>query len=186
MQIPEKVAVEATQDMHPEQAADLAALQSEAGTEEQAMPQGQQEAPGQDVAAEIAGLVTMLVAGLKPALPSLEKIYTKETTETAAAAIAAVCNKHGWLQGGLFGEWGVEVAAAGVLLPLGIATAKAVKADIFAAKEKTRWLQARRDSDFDQHLKSRNPDLPPGASEASPKTVTFGTAIPPEANSENQ
>lgn len=123
----------------PEQAADLAALQAAAD--------GQSPLPGSPEAAalampdqreritgEIAGLVLAFVGIAKPILPSLAEIYTAETTQAAAAAVAAVCVKHGWLDDGLMGEWGEEIAAAVVLVPLGLATAQGIRSDLAARK----------------------------------------------------
>jgi hypothetical protein len=90
--------------------------------------------PVASLADEIAGIVLSVTAVLSPALPSLKRIYTPETTRAAGAAVAAVCVKHGWLSGGLMGEWGEEITAAVVLLPLAITTYKGVKGDVEAIK----------------------------------------------------
>lgn len=125
--------------MAPEQAAELAALQAAAGGgyEGQLQQQEQQQAMGERerLAGEIAGLVLAFVSIAKPILPSLETIYTPEATGTAAAAVAGVCVKHGWLAGGLLGDWGEEIAAAVVLVPMALATAQGIKADIAAKKK---------------------------------------------------
>lgn len=118
-----------------EQAADLAALQAMAGAEPVPVDPNAPPPPAPvDLAGELAGLVTMVVGILGPAFPSLTRIYTEQTIATAAGAVAAVCNKHGWMQGGLMGEWGEEIACAVVVVPLAIATAQGVRADIEARK----------------------------------------------------
>ena len=81
-----------------EQAADFAALQAMAGPEPGEEVEAQdQQAPGVDLATEIAGLVQAAVGMLAPAFPSLPGIYTPEATQAASMAVAGVCNKHGWL-----------------------------------------------------------------------------------------
>lgn len=120
----------------PEQAADLAALQAAAASTETAPDAiDQAEAPRMDLAQEIAGLATVAVATLGPMFPSLKTIYTPEVTEAAAQAIAAVCNKHGWMQGGMMGKWGEEIACVAIVGPLALQTLQGVKADL-AAREK--------------------------------------------------
>jgi hypothetical protein len=115
-----------------EQAADLAALQRAATDVDAAAPGQAVEAveQGPDLASEIAGLMTVAVTTLKPMFPSLGRIYTAESIGAASGAIAGVCNKRGWLQGGMFGEWGEEIACVAVVGPLAIATYQGVKADI--------------------------------------------------------
>lgn len=122
--------------MTPEQAADFAALQAGAVQQETEAAALSAEPAGPDLAGEIAGLVLAFVAIAKPILPSLEGIYTPEVTAAAAGAVATVCQKHGWLAGGMMGEWGEEIAAAVVLVPLGIATARGVRGDLEAANNK--------------------------------------------------
>lgn len=120
-----------------EQAADLAALQaaaatdhSQAGGPEPTAP----AAPAPDLAAEIAGLVTVAVATLGPMFPSLKTIYTPDVTQAAAQAVAAVCRKHGWMEGGLMGKWGEEIACVAIVGPLAWQTVQGVRADIEARK----------------------------------------------------
>lgn len=151
-----------------EQAADLAALQAAAaGTDTPATLAGQDEPPRPDLATEIAGLAAVAVATLGPLFPSLKEIYTPEVTQAAAQAIAAVCNKHGWLQGGMMGKWGEEIACAAIVGPLAFQTYQGVRADLAARAA---------DKPTDPARLTAAPDLaaaPPG--EATPqKTVTFG------------
>lgn len=119
-----------------EQAADLAALQSAAMAGEPVPDTGAEPVPdtGPTLADELAGLVTVTVGILGPAFPSLKRIYTPEVTAAAAAAAAGVCEKHGWLSGGVMGKWGEELAAAAILLPLAYQTSQGIKADLAARK----------------------------------------------------
>lgn len=154
-----------------EQAADLASLQAMAmdGQPGQggAVATTEPEPTGPDLAKELAGLLTMAVATLGPALPSLREIYTEQTTEAAAAAIAAVCNKRGWLQGGMFGEWGEEIACLAVCGPLAVATYKGVTGDLAKAKAAAKAREPARLQGAD--LEAPVPTGGPGAT-----TVTFG------------
>lgn len=128
----------------PEQAADLAALTA-AATEGATVPTTAAGEPIQapDLAADLSGLITMLVATLGPAFPSLQKIYTPEVTGAAGGAIAAVCKKHGWMQGGMFGEWGEEIACLAIVGPLAVTTVAGIKGDLAArAKPQPEKLEA--------------------------------------------
>lgn len=155
-----------------EQAADLAALTAAAG-EAPGVPaqQAEQEAQGPNLAGEIAAAVTVAVATLGPMFPSLKGIYTPEVTQAAAQSIAAVCNKHGWLQGGLMGKWGEEIACLAVVAPLAFQTYQGVRADI----------EARKPPPAPDRL--AGPDLAAKAPNEAPgqKTVTFGAPVPVEA-----
>lgn len=91
---------------------------------------------GVDIAAEIGGIVSMLVKVLEPAFPSLPGIYTPEVTAAASGAVAALCQKHGWLREGIGGKYGEELAVALIVGPLAVQTVVAVKADM-AARQKT-------------------------------------------------
>lgn len=156
-----------------EQAADLAELQ--------AMAAGAPPLPGEpveaekkevDVAGEIAGLITMAVVTLGPAFPSLNEIYTKETTAAAAGAIAGVCDKYGWLQGGMMGEWGPEIACLVVVGPLAVATVAGVKADI-KRREKPKEPTQIEGMDLDATKARPSAESSPGT-----KTVSFGEPVP--------
>lgn len=124
-----------TDTTNPEQAADLAALQAAAAAETPpATLEGteQDQAHRPDLATEIGGLVTVAVATLGPMFPSLKETYTSEVTQAAAQAIAAVCNKHGWMQGGMMGKWGEEIACAAIVGPLAFQTYQGIQADLAA------------------------------------------------------
>ncbi len=161
------------QDMSAEQRADFAALQAQAagappvpGTE----PQPQETGP--DLAQELAGLITVATVTLRPLFPSLEATYTPEVTQAAAGAIAAVCNKHGWMQGGMMGEWGEEIACAAIVGPLAFSTYQGIRADIEARTKTAKQIEART-------LRQDGPELeaPAPAQQAGAKTVQFG-AVP--------
>ncbi len=123
----------ATAPIDAQAAQDWAALEAQAGAPDPA-PETEQ-LPAVDLAAEIGGLLSLLSEMAAPAFPSLKKIYTKETIERASGAVAAVCNKHGWLSGGVMGGWAEEITAAAVLVPLAATTYAGIKADN-AAREK--------------------------------------------------
>lgn len=125
------------QQLSAEQAMDLAALVETAN--DQPLIHGQEpEAEPADkkatLAAEISGIIDAVVAVLNPALPSLGRIYTPVVTGAVSSGISAVCIKHGWLAGGLIGDYAEEFTAAIVILPLAVATYQGVKADIAAIK----------------------------------------------------
>lgn len=120
-----------------EQAADLGALRAAAQEEAQAGPDLAPAGPvGPDLAQELAAAVAVAVAILSPMYPSLKTIYTPEATNSAAAAVAAVCRKHGWMEGGIVGKWGEEIACLAVCGPLAVATYKGIEADTEARKPK--------------------------------------------------
>lgn len=119
-----------------EQAADLAAIEAMAAGAPGAKPVAPEVDPAQKIADEVASLLSALVAIASPLFPSLKAIYTPDATKAAAAAVASVCVKHGWLSGGLMGDFGEEIAAAVVLVPMGLATYAGVMADLAIAKAK--------------------------------------------------
>lgn len=156
-----------------EQAADLAALQAAANEPAPGAPATvpEQAEQGPDLAREITGLVTAAVAALGPMFPSLKGIYTPEVTQAAAQAVAAVCEKHGWMQGGLMGKWGEEIACVAIVGPLAFTTWQGIKADLAArapAKEPERLGGV--------NLAAQAPTETPGQ-----KTVTFGAPAAVEA-----
>lgn len=157
-----------TTTTEPEQAADLAALQAAAaGSEEPGTLTAEPESPRLDLAQEITGLATVAVATLGPMFPSLKTIYTPQVIEAAAQAIAGVCNKHGWMQGGMMGEWGEEIACVAIVGPLAWQTHQGIKADL-AARDKDKPTKP-------EALTGPGPDLAapvPGEAVAQ-RTVTF-------------
>lgn len=158
--------------MQSEQAADLAALQAQAMNEDQASHQAPAMAPaGPDLAGEIAGIITVTVQTLGPMFPSLKEVYTKETTEAAAGAVAAVCNKHGWLSGGMFGEYGEEIACLAVCGPLALATYQGISADLAKHKAKAEAKAGALGMGVDLSTP------PPAKAPPAPKTVQFGAPV---------
>jgi hypothetical protein len=129
--------------MQDDQAAEFAALQAgAAGGGVAAVPgQGAAGPVAPDLATELTGFGLAIVAALSPAFPSLKDLYTDETTAAAGASIAAVCVKHGWLSGGLMGEYAEEITALMVCGPLAVATAQGVRSDIAALKARARPVQ---------------------------------------------
>lgn len=93
-------------------------------------------APSVDLKTEFQGLLTIALGVFSPMLPSIKPIYTPEVVEAIATSAASVCNKHGWLSGGVGGKWGEEIAFCGLMIPIAIQTRKAVLFDIAAAKAK--------------------------------------------------
>lgn len=159
-----------------EQAADLAALQAAAASEgatsgvAKATSGVAAEESGPDLAHEIAGLVKVAVAALSPIYPSLAGIYTEETTAAASNAIAIVCRKHGWLAGGMMGNWGEEIACVAIVGPLALATYQGISADM-ATKRATKKVEKL------ERLDLAAPVAPPDTSAApESKTVTFSEA----------
>lgn len=126
---------EQTPATDPQEAQDWAALESQAAATAGPIEGEAETLPAVDLAAEIGGLLTLLSEMAAPAFPSLKKIYTPQTIERASGSIAAVCNKHGWLSGGVMGGWAEEITAAAVLVPLAATTYAGIKADI-AARQK--------------------------------------------------
>jgi hypothetical protein len=129
-----------------EEAADFAALSRMASDDPNAVPvEGEAEAvPALPLDKEIAGALQMIVGIVGPMFPSLAAIYTTEVCESVGAAVSPVCEKYGWLQGGIGGEYGPEIMCAIVVAPLGYATYIAVNNDMEARREKSREKAATR------------------------------------------
>lgn len=131
---------EVTAPVSDEEAASLAHLNAQVQKEqEQLAPTSEPEADAPAVPTlqnELAGLIGMAVALAGPILPSLTTIYTPDTTNAVAGAVASLCTKYGWLQNGIANGYGEEIAAAMVLLPVGIATYQGVNADLAALQAK--------------------------------------------------
>ncbi len=160
--------------MNPEQAADFAALQAAANDQQAGPPApGAQPAPTVNLATDIAGAISVTVATLAPMFPSLKRTYTEEVTQAAAGAIAAVCNKHGWMQGGMFAGYGEEVAAVAILAPLALTTYQGIQEDMQEAKAKQR-----------AKLEAPAPAPIIGTTDATSKSVTFGAPAVQEGATE--
>ncbi len=144
-----------------EQAADLAALTAAANDAPPVpgAPVQEPEPLKPDLASEIEAIIMMTVATLGPMFPSLKETYTAPVTGAASQSIAAVCNKHGWLQNGMMGQYGEELACLAIVGPLAYSTYTGIKADL-AAKQP----------------KAEQPKIE--AQPATTKTVQFGTAVP--------
>jgi hypothetical protein len=154
-----------------EQAADMAELQAmaEGAPPVPGQEQATAEQAGPDLGKELEGLGLVVVATLAPMFPSLTKIYTPQVTAAAAHSIAAVCNKHGWMAGGMLGEYGEEIACVAVVGPLALATYQGVSADLEAMRQAQKPKAA-----------IQGPDLTtpaPTAGAPGAKTVSFG-AVP--------
>lgn len=155
------------ENLQAEQAADLAALESMAG--EGAQPVGEVAAVPEvpDLAGELGGAITMAVGMLGPMFPSVQGIYTPEVITAVSGSVAAVCEKHGWLQDGLMGRYGEEIACVAVVGPVAFATYKGIQADI-AARKPAQPVAAPGELEFKAPVVAGNP----GA-----KTVSVGAAI---------
>ena len=156
---------EVKENVQPEQAADLAALTAAASGGEVEAAATEAAQVQLQLADELAGLIAMAVATLSPMFPSLKKTYTQEVTATAAGAIAAVCNKHGWMQGGMFGEFGEEVACLAIVGPLAFSTYTGISADLKAMAKENEKLEA--------PSKAASPTM-----DAAAKAVTIGAVQP--------
>lgn len=127
------------QEMEPEQASELAALQRMAAAETQT-DSAQETAPEPNavpLAVEISSFLTMIVGFAKPMFPSLGHIYTEETINQVGKALEPVCVKRGWLAGGIGGAYAEEVMAVCMVAPLAFATYGGIQADIAARKKAT-------------------------------------------------
>lgn len=113
-----------------DQAAEFAALQAGAVEAAPGAPGAPDVAPDISLASEFVGIAGALLAVMGPIFPSVKKLYTDDVTQAAAASLAAVCVKHGWLSGGLMGEYAEEMTALMVCGPLAFATVQAAKSDL--------------------------------------------------------
>lgn len=92
--------------------------------------------PVQVLAVEVSGLITILLALLGPPFPSLKAIYTPDVIDQLSRSVAVVCVKRQWLEGGFMGDYAEEMTLALIVLPLGVQTYRAVKADLAVLKAK--------------------------------------------------
>lgn len=113
-----------------------------AGAVVMAQPQAiEQEPPRAPLRVELADAITASVTLLEPFFPTLPTVYSPPTVQRLAVATEAVCVKRGWLANGLFGGASEEVMLAAVVIPVGLATWGAVRADLIRAKiEEKPWL----------------------------------------------
>lgn len=156
-----------------EQAADLAALQTMAAGEPAGQLQTVTEPEGPTLQEELAAAMGMAVAMLAPMFPSLRGIYTPETMGAASGAIAAVCEKHGWMQDGFMGQYGPEIACIAIVGPLGFATYQGVRGDL-AAMAKSKPIDATAKEPGGIDLAAPVPAPAPAPAPSGP-AVTFGS-----------
>lgn len=123
---------EVEQHLSAEQHADLSRLEQMAGGEAGGEVQEVAEAVGPDLAQELGGAIDAVVKMFGPMFPSIKGIYTPEVIAGVSGSLAVVCNKHGWLQDGLMGRYGEEIACLFIVGPVAVATYKGVQADIAA------------------------------------------------------
>lgn len=93
---------------------------------------GPQAAPAMTPGQEVAAMLEAFSVVVRPILPRVAAIYTPETCKGIGAALDPLCAKYGWLQGGF--QWGAEIAAAIVIIPVVVQTAAAAKLDVMALK----------------------------------------------------
>ncbi len=158
-------------ELSSERAADFAALDRAAREQEQtaAADGGEVDAaPVIDLGKEIAGALLVVSKMIGPMFPSVAAIYSEEMCLAVGGSMVPVCEKYGWLQGGIGGKYGPEIACLAVVGPLAWMTVEAAKADIAArrpAKPENLGL------DFEA--------APVQGAAAAPgqKTVTFGAPV---------
>lgn len=164
-----------------EEASDFANLSRMASDDPNALPvEGEEEtAPALGLEKEIAGMLQMVVGVVGPMFPSLAKIYTPEVCESVGAAVSPVCEKYGWLQGGIGGEYGPEIMCAIVVAPLGYATYIGVSNDIEARREAGREEAAKRIAAKGGVIPQNRGEKPVAGALRTPgsDTVTFGAPI---------
>lgn len=158
-------------EMSGEAAADWRALEQMAEGDPNAVPDPDAPPPPPPPPAldtELAGMLLMLSKIAAPAFPSVAALYTEETCGAVGASVAAVCDKYGWLQGGIGGEYGPELMCLCVVGPLAFATYSAAQTDI----------EARRPKEGPKSLKTGEPDPAPGSPRApGADTVTIGAVV---------
>jgi len=162
-----------------EEAADLRALERAAAADPAGepgdVPEGQDGPIAPPLSQELAGMLLMLSKVVAPILPSVAAIYTEEACEAIGAAVAPVCEKHGWLQNGVGGQWGEEIMCLVVVGPMAYATYVAANNDIQAVRERKRAEAIKRGEVI---LADDPAKAPPGALRMpGSDTVTFGAAV---------
>jgi hypothetical protein len=159
--------------MPDEAQAELRALQAAADADPNELPDPnapEPVAPPPPLDAELSAMLLMMSKVLAPAFPSIATIYTEESCGAVGAAVAGVCEKYGWLQGGVGGEYGPELMCLVVVGPIAFATYGAVQGDIAARRPKSGPPD-----DPDKRVRVQAPPgalRPPGAD-----TVTVGAPI---------
>lgn len=132
-----------SQDIAPEQAADLARLRAAAeGAETLPTGEGGAVAVVPNPAQEIAIALRLVVQIAAPLYPSLDPIYSEEVCGRIGAAVVPVCIKYGInLDGGFFAKWGPEIGLLMVVGPLIPPTVLAMRTDT-ATREAARKARA--------------------------------------------
>jgi hypothetical protein len=88
------------------------------------------------LAEEIEAAIDLVVSLTSPIFPSIRGVYGPATNKAVGASVAALCAKHGWLQGGLMAGYAEELACFAIVAPVAYGTVKAVKTDL-AQMQKT-------------------------------------------------
>lgn len=160
-------------DMPDEAQAELRALQAAADADPNELPDPDAPAPvapPPPLDVELSGMLLMLSKVLSPAFPSIATIYTEESCRLVGEAVAGVCEKYGWLQGGVGGEYGPEIMCLVVVGPIAFATYGAVQGDIAARRP-----QKGAPGDPDKQVRVQ---APPGTLRApGADTVTVGVPV---------
>ena len=165
-----------------EAAMDLRALERMAGEDPGAQPDPEAVAaelarPSLDE--EIAGALKLLSKVIAPMFPTVAAVYSDDACNAVGAAVAPVCDKHGWLQGGMAGEWGPEIMCLVVVGPMAYATYTAVQGDLAAMAAKKRTEADRKGlSQEARQIAPERPQEPPGGFRVpGSDTVTFGAPV---------
>lgn len=85
----------------------------------------------EQTAAELLGafqMARMMVAPMFGWWPEFGQVWGDSTLQNMANGWAQVMQRHGWTAGGLMGEFGPYIAAAGATLPPSFVTYQAIKA----------------------------------------------------------
>lgn len=85
-------------------------------------------------AEELQGALEMLRELARPMFPSVAAVYDDETIGRVSDATAPVLDKYGITPSGLFGAWREEIRCALVVVPVLIATGRAVREDLDARR----------------------------------------------------
>lgn len=126
------------------------------------------------MADEIAGILMLLAGIAAPMFPSVAKVYSPEACQAVGAAVAPVCDKHGWLHGGIGGEYKEEFMCLAVVGPMAFATYIAANNDLEALKAAKEGEKGAKTIEG----KAEPKKLPAGGfREAGSDTVTFGAPI---------
>lgn len=94
-----------------------------------------------ELQAELSALFMLAAQTVGTIYPSVKENCNQQAIDALASVWSAVCNKRGWLQGGIGGEYAEEIAAAAVTLPLGFAIYKGIQADIQSRQRDTKQAE---------------------------------------------